>query len=141
CRLRAKPNPAVRVWRIADRILTIDSRARVVTVHLADGRLRHRFGPYGAAGADAAADAPDAWLPADIAALSGCVLILDERYQTIHALQPGAEGLRTWFTAPDAFARTWRRMIDDGAGCLLLWDGVGDVVDRVDPSGRVLEQI
>ena len=141
CGLRGTPDPNTRAWRIDDRFVAIDTRNRVVRVHLVDGRLRHRFGPYDAQGWDVAADAADAWSPVDVAASNGCVLILDERHQRIYALQPGAELLRTSFDAPADFERTWRRLADDGAGCLLLWDGVNDVVDRVDPSGGVLGQV
>jgi phage tail-like protein len=141
CGLRQRWDPPLRWWSAGDRLYVIDSRSRVVRVHLPDGRLRHRFGPYGADGVGVPLDAPAIWSPVDLVALEGCVLVLDERYQTVYGHAAGAEVLRKWFSAPPDFERRWRRIAHDGSGCLLLWDGVNQLVDRVDQRGQVLDQI
>ncbi|HEY8147697.1 MAG TPA: hypothetical protein VIK51_02120, partial [Vicinamibacteria bacterium] len=141
CGLRRRWDADVHGWAVADRFYVVDSRLRVVRVHLADGRLRHRFGPYDGGGVDVNADAPDSWAPVDMAVTGGCVLILDERHQTVYSHQTGADRLRRLFSAPPDLERVWRRIADDGAGCALLWDGADKAVDRVDLRGHVLGQV
>jgi phage tail-like protein len=141
CGLRRPPGPHVRRWRVGDRFYVIDAESRVVGVHLEDGRLRHRFGPYDAAGIGVPFDTPEGWSPVDLAVVDNCVLVLDERHQIVYAHRLGAETLQQWFSAPADLERTWRRLAHDGTGCLLLWDGIGDAVDRVDQRGRMLEQV
>jgi phage tail-like protein len=138
CGLRTPPGPHVTRWRSGDRVYVIDVETRVVRVYLADGRLRHTFGPYDAAGRPTAADRPDTWSPVDLLPDEGCVLVLDEQHQVVYLHRTGSESLRKLFSAPPDLERRWRRLAGDGAGCLLLWDGSGDVVDRVDRRGRVL---
>ena len=138
CGLRGTPDPDTRAWRIGDRYAALDTRRRVVTIHLADGRVRHRFGPYDGQGRASLPDAQDAWSPVDLTTAGDCVLVLDDRHRAVYAWQPGGETLRKWFAAPADFSGDWRRIAADGRGCLLLWDGVGDAVHRVDQHGAAL---
>ncbi|PYQ39182.1 MAG: hypothetical protein DMF77_22175, partial [Acidobacteria bacterium] len=138
CGLRRRWGAQTSWWAVGDSLYVIDSRLRVVRVHVADGRLRHRFGPYDADGVGVTADAPGCWSPVDLVAIDGCVLVLDERHQAVHAHKPGAEVLARWFSAPADSERRWRRIARDERGCLLLWDGTGDTLDRVDLQGRRL---
>ncbi len=118
----------------------IDREARVVRVHLKDGRIRHRFGPYDAAGHGVPADAPEAWRPADAVALDGRMLVLDARHQQVHEHRLGEGAMRRRLSAPAAHPRRWTRIATDGTGCLLLWDG-GPIVDRADQGGRLVGEL
>ena len=141
CGLRRRWDAHMSGWAVADRLYVIDSRLRVVRVHLADGRLRHRFGPYDAKGVEAPADTSEGWSPVDLVSIGGCVFILDERHQVVYTHKTGADTLRRSFSAPADHSRVWRRIADDGSGCVLLWDGTGDTVDRLDLQGHVLGQV
>ena len=141
CGLRRAPEPQVRSWRTAEYYVAIDTRARVVSVHMTDGRVRHRFGPTDDSGRATAADAADVWSPIDLAIAGDCVWILDDAHQTVYVWRPGAERLRQAFSAPVDFPRRWRRIADDGKGCLLLWTGVDDIVDRLDQRGSVIGSV
>jgi phage tail-like protein len=141
CRLRAAPDPQMKRRAVGERIYEIDPGSRMVLVRLADGRVRHRFGPYDARGRAVKPDVESSWSPVEILSIAGCVLILDERHRTVYAHRAGSELLQTWFTAPSGHPRAWRRLADDGTGCLLLWDGIGALVDRVDQRGRLLGTI
>jgi phage tail-like protein len=141
CGVRRPLGPYMRKFAVGDRVYVIDSRERTVSVRLADGRVRRRFGPYNAAGALVVADSDDAWSPVDLVTVDGCVLILDEAHQAVLAQQPGSDALRTRFTAPPDHEMRWRRLAADGTGCLLLWDAVADTVDRVDQNGQIVEQV
>lgn len=124
-------------WRVDGRLYVADPASRSVRVLLDDGRLRHQFGPLDAAGGEVPADSAQAWSPADVVALGGAAIILDERYQRIYAHRMSDSALRFWFAAPAGLERQWHRIAADDSGCLLLWDGSGDLVDRLSPKGRV----
>ncbi len=138
CGLRRPRQSHQRAWVIAGSVYVIDSRARTVTVQLPDGRVRHRFGPYDAAGVQVNADAATSWAPVDLAEIDGCVFILDERHQAVHAHRPGAELLRRRFGAPADHEMHWRRIAPDGRGCVLLWDGSGTCAERTSQRGDAL---
>ena len=140
CGLRRPPAAGEPSWWLGDMRYALDREARVVRVHLKDGRIRHRFGPYDAAGHGVPADAPDAWRPADAVALDGRMLVLDARHQQVHEHRPGEGALRRRLSAPAAHPRRWTRIATDGTGCLLLWDG-GPVVDRADQGGRLVGEL
>ena len=141
CGLRRRLDAQLKRWSFGDRAYIVDTRTRKLRVHLADGRLRHRFGPYDANGTAVPIDSSDAWSPVDILAVNECVLILDERHQTVYGHAPGTEVLRKWLVAPAGHEMRWCRIAHDELGCLLLWDGVGNRVDRFDQRGRSLGQV
>jgi phage tail-like protein len=124
-----------------ERRYVIDRQRRRVERRDALGRLLRRFGPLGPDGRPTVAGASDVWSPADIAQADGCVLILDERHQAVYADEPGSPDLRRWFVRTGSQAPVWRRLAVDCDGTLLLWDGGGTTVDRVDPWGHVREQV
>lgn len=138
CGLRRPRQAHQRAWAIAGTVYVIDTRAHMVTVQLPDGRVRHRFGPYDAAGVTVKGDAATSWAPVDLVELDGCVFILDERHQAVHSHRRGAELLTRRFMAPAEHEMHWRRIAHDGRGCLLLWDGSGKCADRVSQRGETL---
>jgi phage tail-like protein len=138
CGLRRPREGYQRAWAIAGTVYVVDTRARTVTVQLPDGRVRHRFGPYDAAGVPVSGDAAASWAPVDLVETGGCVFILDERHQAVHSHRPGAERLTKRFAAPAAHEMHWRRITHDGRGCLLLWDGIGTCAERVSQRGEAL---
>jgi phage tail-like protein len=141
CGLRRPAGPATHRWTVGDRTYLIDAATRVVRVYLADGRLRHRFGPYDAQGVEVSSDDPASWSPADLLATGGCVYLLDERHRVVYTHRPGDETIRESFRASADAVSRWRRLADNGSGCLLLWDGVADSVERVDQRGRALSRV
>jgi phage tail-like protein len=138
CGLRTPLDESVPRWQIGDRLYVLDAGARALRVHLRDGRLRHRLGPCDGRGEPVSADDADAWQPVDLAAMGGCALVLDERHQAILSHEPGSDAVRLLFAAAPDLGTTWRRIAVDAGGCLLLWDGAADAVDRRDPRGRAL---
>lgn len=137
CGLRRPLDESVPRWEIGKLLYVADAESRKLRVHLADGRVRHQFGPLDATGQVVDKDAADAWLPAGVVALGGCAAILDAIHQTIYLHRPGDSALRRAFSAVDAGSR-WRRLAVDPGGCLLLWDGTGDDVERFDGHGASL---
>ncbi len=140
CGLRRPPAAGEPSWWLGDTRYVVDREARVVRVHLKDGRIRHRFGPYDAAGQGVPADAPEAWRPADAVALDGRMLVLDARHQQVYEHRLGDGAMRRRLSAPAAHPRRWTRIATDGTGCLLLWDG-GPIVDRADQGGRLVGEL
>jgi phage tail-like protein len=69
------------------------------------------------------------------------VLILDRRHQVVYAHEPGAPLLRRWFAGPADAPTSWLRLAADADGTLLLWDGGGETVDRVDHNGNRLGSV
>ncbi|KGQ19371.1 Phage tail protein [Lysobacter dokdonensis DS-58] len=138
CKLRQPLADSVSRWEIGDTLYVADPATRKLVVHLADGRVRHRFGAYDANGERVSADHIDAWLPAEVVALDGCAIILDARHQVVYAHRTGEAQLRRLFGASSDSTRRWRRMAGDAHGCLLLWDIATDSVDRVDLRGKPL---
>ena len=135
--LRATPGPHESRWHTRAWRYVIDRETRTVRVHLHDGRLRHRFGPFDADGRRVTADTADVWRPVDATVLENQFFLLDARYQAIHVHRPDGGALQRVVAAPPKHPRQWTRIASDGDGCLLLWDGSA-VVDRVDPSGALL---
>jgi phage tail-like protein len=138
CGLRRPLGEAAQHWDVGERLYVVDPETRTLRVFLSDGRLRHRFGPLDSNGAAVRAESDSAWSPVDLVSLGECAVILDARHQRVYAHRLGDSGLQTWFAAPADFERRWRRMSSDETGCLLLWDGTGDTVDRLDLRGRSL---
>jgi len=138
CGLRRAPANGLSGWEIDDRFYVADPTSGGLHVYLSGGRLRHRFGPFDQNGLAVAADSPDAWSLADVAALDSTALVLDERHQFVYGHRLGEGTLRQWFAAPAGFERRWRRIAAEASGCLLLWDGRGTVVDRLTQHGRSL---
>jgi phage tail-like protein len=139
CGLRRAARPAESSWTVEALRYVIARDARMIRVQLLDGRERSRFGPFNAAGGRVSADSSDAWRPVDLTAIDRLVFVLDERHQSVHVHRPDAEILERRFTRPADHPRRWARIATDGNGCLLLWDGSA-IVDRLDPSGRLLGQ-
>lgn len=138
CGLRRPLGEAVSRWEVGDQLYVLDLESRALRVFLTDGKLRHRFGPFDANGIEVPPSSEEAWSPVDLMALNGCAVVLDERHQTIYAHRARAGALQRWFGAPPDFERRWRRIADDGMGCLLLWDAIGETVDRFNPRGQSL---
>jgi phage tail-like protein len=138
CGLRRPREAHQRAWIVAGILYVIDTRARTVTVQMPDGRVRHRFGPYDAAGVPVKGDAATSWAPVDLIEADGCVFILDERHQAVHSHRRGAELLTKRFAAAVEHEMHWRRIAHDGRGCLLLWDGSGKCAERVSQRGETL---
>ncbi|CUI07389.1 phage tail protein [Massilia antarctica] len=136
CGLRRPIAAGAPRWRVAGRLYVADPASRTLRVLLDDGRMRHQFGPLDAGAGEVAADSDQAWSPADVVALGGAVVILDERHQRIYSHRTGDAALRLRFGAPAGFEREWHRIAADQGGALLLWDGSGDLVDRFSPKGQ-----
>jgi phage tail-like protein len=136
CGLRCPLAESVPRWEVAERLYVVDPNTRALHVFLPDGRLRHKFGPLDSNALEVQADSADAWSPADLVVHDGCAIILDERYQTVYAHRYGEGVLQKWFSAPADSECHWQHIAEDGTGCLLLWDGTGDIVDRFDPTGQ-----
>jgi len=141
CGLRRPLAPSVPRWEVAGRLYVADPASRKLRVYLPDGRLRHQFGPLDADGNEVPPDDPRAWAALDLAVLGQCAVVLDERHQTVYGHRAGEGALFKVFRAPADLERTWRRIADDGSGCLLLWDGVADRVDRLDLRGQHLGEM
>ena len=138
CGLCVALAPGVPRWEVGERLYVDDPQDRSLQVFLPDGRLRHRFGPYDAAGIACAADDAQAWSPADVADLQGTAWVLDGRHQRVYVHRMGADTLRRAFAATAAAERVWQRIAIDASGCVLLWDGSTAIVDRFEPNGRAL---
>jgi len=138
CGLRRPLGEFVPRWQVGDRLYVIDPESRTLRVLLADGRLRHRFGPLDASGIEVPLASEHVWSPVDLTVVDDCAVVLDEAHQTVYAHRLGASALRKLFSAPPDLGRRWQRIADDGSGCLLLWDGTGETVDRFDPHGQSL---
>ncbi len=141
CGLRRPAPEGTRRWRVGPYLYATAAGTRTLDVLLADGRLRHRWGPLDADGAPAAPDARDAWTVADVVERGGCAWILDERHQRIFTHRPGDAGLRLRFAAPADAPRRWRRLAVDDGSCLLLWDGSADLAERLDADGGPRGQV
>lgn len=137
CGLRRRLPDSVPRWEVGDLLYVADAESRKLRAHLRDGRVRHRFGPLDARGEWADKDSGAAWLPADVASLGGCAIILDARHQAIYSHRPGDSALRRLFVSPGSATR-WRRIAAGTDGCLLLWDGASNSVDRYDNRGHFL---
>jgi phage tail-like protein len=122
-------------WRAGGLLYSTDPATRSLDALLPDGRLRHRWDPRDADGNDVAGDADDAWRVVDGTATGATAWILDERHQRIWSHRTGDGALRLRFGAPAGAPRHWRRIAADRAGCLLLWDGSSDVVERRSGDG------
>lgn len=138
CGLRRKIADGVPRWDVADRLYVADPQSRSLLVFLSDGRLRHRFGPLDANGDAVQAESADAWSVTDMAVVDGMAVILDARHQFVYTHRHGESAPRLWFAAPADADRRWTRIAVDASGCLLLWDGVEDLVDRYSPQGRAI---
>lgn len=138
CGLRTALADGVGRWEVGERLYVADPTSHSLRVYLPDGRLRHRFGPFDGNGVPCAADADDAWSPADLAEVDGTALVLDDRHRVVYAHRLGDGALQRWFAAPAGFERTWHRIAVDASGCLLLWDGSGTLVDRFTQQGQPL---
>jgi phage tail-like protein len=138
CGLRRPLGEAAQRWDVGDRLYVVDPESRRLRMFFSDGRLRHQFGPLDSNGLAVPANSDNAWSPADLVSVGDCAVILDERHQRVYAHRTGDSGLQIWFAAPAAFERRWRRISSDETGCLLLWDGTGDSVDRLDSRGHSL---
>jgi phage tail-like protein len=136
CGIR-RPAPAnARYWHVGGHLYVAEAGARTLSVLLADGRLRHRWGPLDADGAPTAPDGPEAWSVADVIERAGSAWILDERHQRLFTHRPGEAGLRLRHVAvADAASPHWRRLALDEDGCLLLWDGSAELAERYGPAG------
>ncbi|CAN7806219.1 phage tail protein [Paraburkholderia hospita] len=130
CGLRRPIADTTPRWVVEGRLYLADPASRALRVLLADGRMRHQFGPLDASGTEVPADSAEAWSVADVVALGGAAIILDERHQRIYAHRIGNSALQFWFAAPAGSERQWHRIAADDSGCLLLWDGSADLVDR-----------
>lgn len=135
CGLRQPIGEGVPRWRVGTLRYVADPAGRTLSVLFDDGRLRQQFGPLDAGGHQVPADSAQAWSPADVVALGGAAIILDERNQRLYAHRAGDAALRLLFAAPADGERHWRRVAADSGGCLLLWDGSGDVVERYSRRG------
>jgi phage tail-like protein len=135
CGARRPLPEGARRWQVGSRLYVFDPVTRTLSVRLADGRLRHRWGPLDAGGNEVAGDSDDAWLAADGVAIGATAWILDERHQRIYAHREGDGALRYCFGAPADAPRHWRRIAPDGDGCLLLWDTSADLVERYTLAG------
>ena len=137
CGLRRPPEPHRRSWRAGDHYVAIDTRARVVTRPpsrrtgpsplrpVRRHRTHHRRGCRGRLVARRSRDARTPASGSSTMRIRPC---------TSGSSAPSCCARRLW--RPADFPRRWRRIAADGTGCLLLWDGVDDMVDRVDQRGR-----
>jgi len=141
CGLRRPAPEGTRRWRVGPYLYATAAGTRTLDVLLADGRLRHRWGPLDADGEPAAPDARDAWTVADVVERGGSAWILDERHQRLFTHRPGDAGLRLRFAAPADAPRRWRRLAVDDRSCLLLWDGSADLAERFDADGGPRGQV
>lgn len=135
CGLRRPAPEGTRRWRVGPHLYTTAAGTRTLDVLLADGRLRHRWGPLDANGEPTAPDARDAWTVADVVERGGSAWILDERHQRLFTHRAGDAGLRLRFAALGDAPRRWHRLAVDNGACLLLWDGSADVAKRLGPDG------
>ncbi|WP_447602821.1 phage tail protein [Nitrospira sp. Nam80] len=99
----------------------INRAQRELVAYTPDGKLRHRWGARDAQGNDVSASDPAAWDPVDIAGDTGCVFLLDRRYQTIYTHTYGREALSPLIQSQDSDSR-WSRITLDEHGCLLVFD-------------------
>lgn len=136
CGVRRPLPEGARRWRVGSRLYVVDPVTRALWVLLADGRLRHRWGPLDASGNEVASDSDEAWLAADGVAIGATAWILDERHQRVYAHREGDAAPRHRFSAPADAPRHWRRIAPGGDGCLLLWDASADVAERYTLAGE-----
>lgn len=126
-------------WEVGDLLYVADPDRRELRVHQPDGRVRYRFGPLDADGMPCAADADDAWSPIEVVAVEGMALVLDERHQVVWRHRGDDASVQFAFAA--GVGQAWHRMAIDARGCLLLWRGGEDDVDRLTPQGRSLGRV
>jgi phage tail-like protein len=133
--LRQPLAPTTPRWDIGERLYVADLATAALVVYLGNGEVRHRFAPLDGNGNEVGSDSPDAWRIADITASDAGALVLDSRYQILYVHRSGANSLRLWFRGPADFPRQWQRLAVEKSGCLLLWDGSSNIVDRFDNHG------
>lgn len=137
CGVRRPAPEGTRRWRVGAACYATAADTRTLDVLLADGRLRHRWGPLDADGEPTAPDARDAWTIVDVVGRGGSAWILDERHQRVFTHRPGDAALRLRFAAPGDAPRRWRRLAVDPEDCLLLWDGSSEVAERLGADGKL----
>lgn len=140
CGLRRRWGAAATWRQSGDRLYVIDSESQTVRVHLLDGRVRHHFGPFDGEGRLVPPAVADAWRLTGLVVVDGCGFVLDEKHQRVYRHRTGDDLLGHAFDAPVDHPRRWRRIAEDGRGCLLLWDGSGEI-DHIDQQGRVIGQL
>ncbi len=138
CGLRRPFAAGVAFWTVGGFLYVADPARRTLEVLLEDGRLRHRWGPFDAQGQPVGAADPQAWMPADVAALGGRALILDARHLAVHVHGPGDALPRRLFGASVDAQQRWRRIALDEDGSVLLWDGIAAEVERFGLDGQAL---
>jgi phage tail-like protein len=120
---------------VADR----DNR-RVHVFALPNLALRHIWGPWDAQGRLVAAEASNAWNPADVAAQGDLAYILDRRYGRVYRHRTGSDQPALVIDEPQAAYR-WTRLALDREGRIYLLDPRAPRLLIYDPHGNALGMV